>query len=126
MDETKKPKKDLADEILEFDDERTELVTVPEWGNKKVLCKNMTGADRALLNKFVKIDSRSKQVTSESTAVDIVLLGAYNPETGEKLFKNPVVQKTQLLKKNMAAIDRLAEVINKLSGIGEGEEIEKN
>jgi len=122
--EVVKPKKRLSDEILDFEDERTELVTVPEWGGKKVLCKNMTGADRAILSNMLDIDARTNKVKSTSTSADIVILGAYNPETGERIFSP--TQKERLLAKNSSALERLATVINRLSGIGEEEKIEKN
>jgi hypothetical protein len=112
----KPTKQNLAEEILNLDDERSELVKVPEWNNKEILCKNMTGADRAVLGDMLEIDGETNKVHSTSTTADIVFLGAYNPETGERLFKK--AQMERLLLKNSAPLERLAKVINRLSGLG--------
>lgn len=120
-----KLKKKLSDRILDFDDEQTEIVTIPEWGNAKVLCKNMTGSERATVGAMIEIDGKTKKIKTKATSADFVIMGCYDPETGEKLF-SPVA-KERLLRKNSAALERLASVVQRLSGMGEEEEvIEKN
>lgn len=119
-------KKSLADEILNFDDERSEIVTVPEWGNLKVLCKNMTGADRALLGSMVEVDVKTNKARVNSTAADFVIAGCFNPDTGERLFTP--FKREQLLQKNSAALERLSSIVQRLSGMSDDEarNIEKN
>ena len=116
----------MAEEILNINDERTEIVIVPEWNNKKILCKNLSGADRAVLSSMLEVDSKTNKVQTKTTTADIVIYGAYNPDTGERIFLPS--QKAALLKKNSAPLERLATVIQKLSGLNpEGvDEAEKN
>jgi hypothetical protein len=116
----------MADKILNMNDDRTEIVTVPEWDNMKVLCKNISGSDRAILARMLIVDSNTNKVTTKSTSADIVVMGAYNPETGDRIFSES--QKIALLAKNSAPLERLAVVIQKLSGLSSEsvEEAEKN
>jgi hypothetical protein len=116
----------MAEEILNMNDERTELVKVPEWNNMEILCKNLTGADRAQLASMLKMDAETNQVTTKSNSADVVVLGAYNPETGDRIFTQS--QKVALLMKNNAPLERLASVIQRLSGLTKekADEAEKN
>jgi hypothetical protein len=116
----------LAEEILNINDERTELVTVPEWNNMKILCKNLSGAERAVLSGMLEVDSKTNKVKTKSTSADIVIFGAYDPATGNHIFTQ--AHKAALLAKNSAPLERLTVVIQKLSGITlEGaDEAEKN
>ena len=128
VDETKTAKTamSMAEEILNINDERTEIVIVPEWNNKKILCKNLSGADRAVLSSMLEVDGKTNKVKTNSTTADIVILGAHNPDTGDRIFVPS--QKAALLMKNSAPLERLATVIQKLSGLNpEGvDEAEKN
>jgi hypothetical protein len=65
-------------------------------------------------------------MTSKQTAADTVILGAYDPTTGKKLFKE--LDRELLLNHNAAPLDKLAGVINELSGmtVGSEDEAEKN
>ena len=105
----------MAEEILNINDERTEIVIVPEWNNKKILCKNLSGADRAVLSSMLEVDGKTNKVKTKSTTADIVILGAYNPDTGDRIFMPS--QKTALLMKNSAPLELLAGTIQKLSGL---------
>jgi hypothetical protein len=116
----------MAEEILNINDERTEIVTVPEWNNMKILCKNLSGADRAVLSGMLEVDGKTNKVKTKSTSADIVILGAYNPATNSRIFTQS--HKAGLLAKNSAPLERLAVVIQKLSGLDlDGvDEAEKN
>ena len=128
VDETKTAKtaSSMAEEILNINDERTEMVIVPEWNNKKIPCKNLSGADRAVLSSMLEVDGKTNKVKTKSTTADIVILGAYNPDTGDRIFVPS--QKAALLMKNSAPLELLASAIQKLSGLNqEGvDEAEKN
>ena len=105
----------MAEEILNINDERTEIVIVPEWNNMKILCKNLSGADRAVLSSMLEVDGKTNKVKTKSTTADIVILGAYNPETGDKIFTQ--AHKSGLLMKNSAPLELLATTIQNLSGL---------
>jgi len=105
----------LRDRILNANDTREEIVDVREWGWGSVLCRNLTGLERAALSKLATFRV-SGQMTSKQTAVDTVILGAYDPDTKQKLFKE--TDRDLLLTHNTAPVDKLATVINELSGLG--------
>jgi hypothetical protein len=109
------PRLTLAEEILNMDDSESEIVVVPQWKNKKILCKNMTGAERARLAKLVTFDANGV-MDNESTSADVVMAGSYDPDNpNEKIFSGS--QREFLLNKNSAALELLGGVINRLSGI---------
>ena len=111
----------LRDRILNAKDTREEIVDVSEWGWGNVLCRNLTGLERAALSKLATFRVDGK-MTSKQTAVDTVILGAYDPETRDKLFQE--TDRDALLKHNTAPVDRLATVINDLSGLSMSSEDE--
>ena len=119
------PSMSLRDRILNAQDTREEIVDVSEWGWGKVLCRNLTGLERAALSKLAtfRVDGH---MTSKQTAVDTVILGAYDPDTKEKLFRE--TDREALLMHNAAPLDKLAGVINELSGmaIESEEDVTKN
>ena len=105
----------LRDRILNATDTREEIVDVSAWGWGSVLCRNLTGLERAALSKLATFRV-SGQMTSKQTAVDTVILGAYDPDTKQKLFKE--TDRDLLLTHNTAPVDKIATVINELSGLG--------
>jgi hypothetical protein len=115
----------LRDQILNANDVRSELVDVSKWGWGTVECRNLTGLERAALSKLstFRVDGK---MTSKQTAADTVILGTYDPTTGNKLFKE--TDRERLLNHNAAPLDKLAGVINELSGmtVESEDESEKN
>ena len=108
------PSMSLRDRILNATDTREELVDVGEWGWGKVLCRNLTGLERAALSKLSTFRVNG-MMTSKQTAADTCILGCYDPDTKEKLFKE--TDRDALLLHNAAPLDKLAGVINELSGM---------
>ena len=104
----------LRDRILNAKDTREEIVDVSEWGWGKVLARNLTGLERAILSKLSTFSVNGK-MTSKQTAADTVILGSYDPATGEKLFTE--TDRNALLTHNSAPLDKIAGVINELSGL---------
>jgi hypothetical protein len=104
----------LRDRILNANDTREEIVDVSEWGWGNVLCRNLTGLERAALSKLSTFRVNG-MMTSKQTAADTVILGAYDPDTKEKLFRE--TDREALLLHNAAPLDKLAGVINELSGM---------
>jgi len=116
----------LADEILALDDTETELVTVPQWKNKKILCKSLTGKQRATIQKMLRFSREGDVKGTEATSADIVIMGAYDPETDQRVFNQ--THREALLEHNSAPLELLGGVINRLSGITpqSAREAEKN
>jgi len=111
---------------------RQKTVDVSEWGwakstGGKVLAKSLTALERATLSQMSKFNVDG-EVISEQTAVDTVILGTYDPNNSdEKLFK--LNDREALLENhNSAPFERIASVINDLSGISRESQkkIEKN
>jgi len=122
----------LREEILNAQDMRQKTVDVSEWGwakstGGKVLAKSLTALERATLSQMSKFNVDG-EVISEQTAVDTVILGTYDPNNSdEKLFK--LNDREALLENhNSAPFERIASVINDLSGISRESQkkIEKN
>ena len=104
----------LRDRILNTNDTRERLVDVSQWGWGTVLCRNLSGLERAALSKLSTFRIQGT-VTSKQTTADTVILGSYDPDTKQKLFKE--TDRDALLAHNSAPLEKLAEVINDLSGI---------
>ena len=105
----------LADEILALDDTESELVTVPQWNNKKILCKSLTGKQRASLQRMLRFSRDGEFQDTDATTADVIIMGAYDPETGNKIFNS--THRDGLLEHNSAPLELIGGVINRLSGI---------
>jgi len=104
----------LRDKILEASDIATEMVEVPEW-DVTIEMRGMSGADRARIFEAV---SDNGDVKASLLFAETVIATAYDPETGAPIFDSNDV--TALMQKSAQAIDRLAKVGLRLSGM-EGE-----
>lgn len=104
----------LRDQILSIEDIPVEMVTVPEWG-VTVEVRGMTGADRSSILERAAADEGS--MGPGGMYVAIVIASTYDPETGERIF---TTADTDILQtKSAAALDRLAMVGMRLSGMDE-------
>jgi len=102
----------LRDRILATDDTPTETLTVPEW-DCDLLIKGMSGADRAgLLERAVNPDGG---VSFSKFYPEVVIATAHDPATGERLFDE--ADRDLLMSKSGAALDRVATIGLKLSGM---------
>lgn len=105
----------LRDKILNADDIKTEEVTVQEWGvNVKV--KGMTGKSRSnLLEVCVDKDGNM----DFEKLYPLLLIGTvYDPESDEKVFE--AADHDALNEKSGGALEKVAKVAMKLSGLDEG------
>jgi hypothetical protein len=107
----------LRDKILAIqNDTPSELVEVPEWGGIKVLVKGFTlGAKDDFLASI--LDIHTKEPNVKAFNVGVLVGTCYDPESGEKLFTEADVP--ELKQKSAAAIDRLVQVGQRLSGLTE-------
>jgi hypothetical protein len=113
------------DQILQISDIQTERVEVPEWGGA-VLVITLTGAERdALEAAIVEVKGRKKKLHLENTMARLVAMSVVD-ENGKRLFSTGDIQ--ALGKKSSAALQRVCEVAQRLSGLTQDdlEEMSKN
>jgi hypothetical protein len=108
-------KSKLREQVLNAKDLAEERVTVPEWDDAEFLIRGLTGAERAKLLKSATNGGRSESVDFERYFADIVIMSARDPETGELVFEP--TDRDMLNGKNAAAVERLAKVARRLSGL---------
>lgn len=108
----------LRDKIFAAQDIPTEVVNIPEWG-VDVLVRGMSAGDRITLmqNAF---DQATQQVNMSIVYPDVVVSCTYDPDSNEPIFTNE--DKSAILAKSSAAVERLANVGLRLSGIGKDEQ----
>lgn len=107
----------LRDKILAIqNDTPSEIVEIPEWGGLKVLVKGFTlGAKDDFLASI--LDKKTNEPNLKAFNVGILVGTAHDPESGERLFSEEDVP--VLKQKSAAAIDRLIQVGQRLSGLSE-------
>lgn len=113
------------EQILQAQDLRTEEVPVPEWGGS-VLVRGMTGAERdAFEASIVEMHGKNSQVNMANVRAKLAARTIVD-EAGERLFTEKDIE--ALGKKNATALQRIFEVAQRLSGIGQSdiEELVKN
>jgi hypothetical protein len=104
----------LRDKILAAQDIPTEKVNIPEWG-VELLVKGMSAGDRITLMQNA-YDQNTQQVNMAAVYPDIVVSCVFDPETDEHIFTDS--DKSALMGKSSAAIEAIASVGLRLSGIG--------
>lgn len=107
----------LRDKILSIqNDTPSEIVEIPEWGGIKILVKGFTlGAKDDFLASI--IDKTTNQPDVKAFNVGILVGTAYDPESDARLFTEEDIP--VLKQKSAAAIDRLIQVGQRLSGLAE-------
>lgn len=101
----------LRDKILQSEDIPTEMVEVPEWG-VTVEVRGMSGADRVRIFDVISVDG---EVKAGNLYLETVLVTAYDPESGVPVFGDD--DRAALMQKSAQAIDRIARVGLRLSGM---------
>ena len=104
----------LRDKILAATDIPNELITIPEWG-VDILVKGMSAGERINLQK-VSYDQATGQVMMEKMYPDIVVSCCHDPVSGDPIFTD--ADKDAILSKSSAAVEKIAEVGLRLSGLG--------
>lgn len=110
------------DQILNAEDNRTEIVDVPEWGGK-VKVAVMSGFSRDRFETSIIGSNGGQNLTNMRAKV---VAASVVDEKGELLFTEKDIAK--LGKKSAAALDRIFSVAQRLSGITDVdvEELAKN
>lgn len=102
----------LRDQIIQADDRPVELVDVPEWGVKLEIRGLMSGERTALLKAAAGPDGQTQLADILS---QLVVLCAYEPDTGERVFAPEDV--AILERKSGAVVEQVAQVAARLSGL---------
>lgn len=104
----------IRETIFAADDIDRETVSVPEWGDVKI---ELRGLD---VNAFTAITRATK--TGPGNDLDLRLMyinllvqGAFDPATGEPVWSD--ADGAAIAGKSMKVVERLATVINRLSGL---------
>lgn len=108
--------KSLRERILSAQDIQSERVYVPEW-DVEVEVRSMTGAQRARVLQGATVDG---EVDLERLYPILLIETVYDPETGEPVFE--AADRDALNGKNSGALERIAKVAMRLSGIEPGAE----
>ena len=104
----------LRDRILTSQDTPSETMHVKEW-DVDLLIKGMSAGERITLMQNA-YDQTTQQVNMAAVYPDVVVSCVHDPETGEALFTP--ADKDALMSKSSAAIESIAAVGLRLSGIG--------
>ena len=104
---------ELRKSIFEVDDIPTQVVEVPEWG-VEILVKGMNGKGRA--NFLKRSTDADGNVSYENFYPELVIATAFDPESGEQIFDS--ADRDTLNTKSGVALNRIAEVAQRLSGLG--------
>lgn len=110
----------LRDTILQANDIPSEKMQVKEW-DVELLIKGMTAGERITLMQNA-YDQNTQQVNMAAVYPDVVVACVHDPDTGESLFSP--ADKDALMSKSSAAIEAIAAVGLRLSGIGNEEQDE--
>ncbi len=113
------------DDILSAKDIKTERVAVPEWGGS-VLVKGLTGEERdAFEETIIQTRGKSQKVNMKNARAKLVVRSVVN-EKGNHIFADEDVN--ALGKKSAAALEKVFEVAQRLSGLTKEdvEELAKN
>lgn len=106
------------DAILQVEDLKRELVSVPEWGGD-VFVRSLNGAERDKFEASVlEQRGKSQKMNLENIRAKMASMTICD-EHGNRLFSDGDIQ--ALAKKNAAALDRVFSVARRLSGLGENE-----
>ena len=108
----------LRDKILAVEDIPSEKVTVDEWG-VDLIVRGMTAGHRVTLMQNA-VDPVTGNVNMSIVYPDVVVACVLDPASGEPVFTDD--DKSALMGKSSAAIERIATVGLRLSGIGKEEQ----
>ncbi len=117
-------KNDIRTKIFSANDIKNELVKVEEW-DVTIKVKTLTGRQRSeMMNSALNLQTGT--VDFVKMYPELLISACYDPETDEKLFTEGDMD--QLNEKSGAAIEKIATVVLRLSGMDKdaAERAEKN
>jgi len=113
------------EQILSAQDLKTEIVFIPEWGGD-VIVRGLSGTDRdAYESAIITVRGKDTQMNWVNARAKLVALAIVDEE-GKQIFSDTDVK--ALGQKSAAAINRVFEVAQRLSGLSaqDVEELTKN
>ena len=106
---------DLRASILGFDDTQEQGVNVPEWGGVNLLVRGMTGEERADMFRRAT-DPETGEMAFDALYPEIIISTCFFPaQPDTRVFQ--AGDRVALNKKSGAALERVARVALKLSGM---------
>lgn len=106
------------DDILKVSDIQTELVSVPEWGGD-VYVRGLNGAERDKLeNSLIEMRGKDRRLNMMNVRAKLASM-AICDENGKRLFNDADIQ--ALGQKSAIALQRVFEIAQRLSGIGDND-----
>ena len=110
----------LREQIFACNDIEEQEVIIEQWGNKKLIVRGLTGAQRD--NAVNEASDKKGNLDDKKFNYLLIIASVIDPDTGENVFQpNDFVA---LAGKNVAAIETLGDKVMKLSGLGEEAEKE--
>ena len=106
------------DDILAVKDIQIELVPVPEWGGE-VYIKGMSGLERDAFEASIIEQKGNKQKVNMANVRAKLAAQTLCDEEGNRLFNDADIK--ELGKKSASALQRVFEVAQRLSGIGDAD-----
>lgn len=109
-----------ADQILAFDDSKTEDVVVPEWGGKSFQVRGLTSREKDSYEAGMRIknDKGEYDINMTNYRAKLVAMTMIKAD-GSRLFE--MIQVQALGGKSASAIGRLHAVAERLSGYEKGQ-----
>ena len=102
----------IRDQIINADDIEYEIIEVPVWG-VSIEVRSMTGRARTRLIKTAT--DNDGQLDMETLYPDMVILCAFDPETGEQIFTQD--DRDLLLSKSAGPLELIALAAMRISGM---------
>lgn len=106
---------DLRAAILGLEDATNELVKIPEWGDLELEIRSLSGKERAAL--LQDAANNGGKIDLAKMYPDLVILSSHDPATGKRVFA--AADRGAVGDKNGAALERIAQVAMRLSGLSE-------
>jgi hypothetical protein len=104
----------LRDQILNFDDIQIEKLVVSEWGGIEIEVRGMSGKERAQFLR--RITGGDGEVNIERFYPELIIATVFDPESGAKVFEG--ADRDVINTKSGAALEKIAQVAQRLSGLG--------
>jgi hypothetical protein len=113
------------DQIVAAMDIATEVVPVPEWGGA-VAVRALNGLERdAFEQTMVRVDADGKrQANLSNMRAKLCAACIVDGVTGDRLFTDATLG--ELANKSAVALDRVFRVAQRINGMGDGADVEKN